>query len=183
MTPIKLQVVDCVGSGKKGLRATLHCLDSSLQPIVEFDSITDDDGEISRWFPRNSVTEAGRLEPRLLDTSLLGRVALSLESGLHPTYMALRREPLLHLSDRLPGVIIQLAPVLWIHYVAPHPLDDAVDLVRGGVNQGSSESPISPLQLPSPVTGPRTGAAGIKRKRRAIEDHTGVHAAKKPKAS
>ncbi|OAA71736.1 hypothetical protein LEL_08971 [Akanthomyces lecanii RCEF 1005] len=169
MAPVTCQLLDMQGRGVRGIQVTLYCETVFSHKVLEFRSLTDEDGGISMWFSSLSNYRATQLEPRLLDTSLLQDAQLTLfaDSSRPNTPRNMACINLQLLSDALPAVIIHLAGTPQIEYRA-QAVASPVNEWYHNVNQNADQpQAISPLQLPSPLVRLDPAAApSINRKRK-----------------
>jgi hypothetical protein len=81
MAPFTCRVVDSHVVGVAGVHVMLDCRDQQHRAIARFESVTDEDGGISFWFPLPSIGEAGEIEPEVVDTLVVPRITLKFLPG------------------------------------------------------------------------------------------------------
>ncbi|KJK84682.1 hypothetical protein H633G_11618 [Metarhizium anisopliae BRIP 53284] len=77
MAPITCKVVDANNRGRPGVYVVLECKDQLHRGIATLESLTDEDGGISLWFPTPSPGRTDDVEPQIVDSSNIPRVSLT----------------------------------------------------------------------------------------------------------
>ncbi|KAM4063823.1 hypothetical protein HRG_012523 [Hirsutella rhossiliensis] len=161
MAPLTCKVVDTSYQGLPGVHVIIDGRDQLYRSITKLESLIDDDGEITIWFPLPSVGRSEAIAPQIVDTAMLPRVSLTFfPQGNFTTPLA----PWLsiHTDLYLPGnewhgVTLCLGQAPRLEY-SPYPVANPLEMMALGLykepavpNAQIHESTPSPLLLPSPI--------------------------------
>ncbi|KAF5136455.1 hypothetical protein E5D57_000217 [Metarhizium anisopliae] len=152
MAPITCKVVDANNRGRPGVYVVLECKDQLHRGIATLESLTDEDGGISLWFPTPSPGRTDDVEPQIVDSSNIPRVSLTFFPHTVPStcpgpFLSIHTDLYLQ-GDECHGITLYLDP----HPRLEHsPVPVASPLNKFAAAAVSTQEPQQDLSTPSPL--------------------------------
>lgn len=168
MAPITCKVVDAANRGQPGVYVVLECKDQLHRGIATLDSLTDEDGGISLWFPTPLPGRTDEMEPQIVDSNSIPRVSLTffphtISSTCPGPFLSIHTDLYLRAGE-CHGITLHLDPAPRLEH-SSFRVASPFDMFNSATGRSSDPEPEqsvpSPLLLPPPVSPMRASSMAM----------------------